>query len=164
LVRNAGVAEAPALEFGGAFMDDYTTVCVEGRGKVDAARLCNLAADDFTRTITPDPSEHAAFVQSCLQTSGSLSDASASSSTVPTAAAQGSSCNSLRVGCDALVANTGTWLNVRGAPSINAVEVGRLKDVTTLSIVGGPSQSDGYTWWQINSTDTAGWGAEGEKD
>jgi len=81
-----------------------------------------------------------------------------------TATAIGSECQQLKVGCPAIVRNTATWLNVRDSPTANAAIVGRLKDGTTISIMAGPNQSDGYTWWQINSTDTKGWVAEGEKD
>ena len=85
-------------------------------------------------------------------------------SDTPTTMVQGSQCSQLMLGCDAVVTNTGTWLNVRDAPTTNGAIVGRLEDGMTVLIVGDRVQSDGYRWWQIESAGPAGWAAEGDKD
>lgn len=82
----------------------------------------------------------------------------------PTTMVQGSQCSQLMLGCDAVVTNTGTWLNVRDAPTINGAIVGRLEDGMTVLIVGDRVESDGYRWWQIESAGPAGWAVEGDKD
>ena len=71
-------------------------------------------------------------------------------------------CTQLAVGCDALVANTGAWLNLRDAPSVNGQVVGRIDDGTVVPLVGGPTQSDGYIWWQVRLSGGDGWVAESD--
>jgi len=102
------------------------------------------------------PEELAGVMAKCVQ-------AQATSDTPPTMA-QNSQCSQLILGCDAVVTNTGTWLNVRDAPTINGAIVGRLEDGMTVLIVGDRVESDGYRWWQIESAGPAGWAAEGDKD
>ncbi len=102
------------------------------------------------------PEELAGVMANCVQ-------AQATSDT-PTTTVQDSQCSQLMLGCDAVVTNTGTWLNVRDAPTINGAIVGRLEDGMTVLIVGDRVKSDGYRWWQIESAGPAGWAAEGDKD
>ncbi len=71
-------------------------------------------------------------------------------------------CSQLAVGCDALVTNTGTVLNLRDTPSTNGSIISRLQDGTTVAMKGGPTQSDGYVWWQILASGSLGWAAEGD--
>lgn len=80
------------------------------------------------------------------------------------AAAQPASteCSQLAVGCDALVTNTGTTLNLRDTPSMNGTIFSHLQDGTAVTIKGGPTQSDGYVWWQILASGSLGWAAEGD--
>ncbi len=71
-------------------------------------------------------------------------------------------CSRLAVGCEALVTNTGTWLNLRDAPSVTGGVLGRVEDAATVSIIGGPTQADGHVWWQVRSSGGEGWVADGD--
>ncbi len=51
-------------------------------------------------------------------------------------------------------------LNVRAAPSTSAAIQNVMPDGTRLSVVGGPAQADGYTWYQVSSASYGtGWSA-----
>ena len=76
------------------------------------------------------------------------------------------SCTQLAVGCEAVVVNTGgVGLNVRNTPGLGGIIVRQLKDGDVVSIMGGPVNRDGYTWWEIPITQSAAeWAAEGDTD
>ncbi len=68
----------------------------------------------------------------------------------------------LAKGASARVVNTGSCLNVRESPSLNAPVRACLPDGTVVSVVSGPAGADGYRWWLIEAGATRGWSAEGE--
>jgi hypothetical protein len=72
----------------------------------------------------------------------------------------------LSVGINAVVANTGgVGLHVRSnakylADGTNVL--GTLSEGTSVTVIGGPQQSDGYTWWKITDGGLRGWSAVGD--
>jgi murein DD-endopeptidase MepM/ murein hydrolase activator NlpD/lipopolysaccharide export system protein LptA len=56
-------------------------------------------------------------------------------------------------GC-AVVSSGGVGLNVRSGPGTSYSVVGSLSDGTVVKITGGPTNANGYTWWQH---DHGGW-------
>jgi uncharacterized protein YraI len=61
------------------------------------------------------------------------------------------------------VANTsGMGLYLRSGPGINQPVITGLTEGTTMSVIGGPVQADGYTWWNITGSQGTGWSAVGE--
>lgn len=65
----------------------------------------------------------------------------------------------LAVGASAKVGNTGgTGLNMRAGPSTGQTRVKTLAENSTVEIVGGPQDADGFTWYQVrDSSGTIGW-------
>lgn len=67
----------------------------------------------------------------------------------------------IEIGKLVLVAGVdGDELNVRDQPGVQGTNiVSRVAEGTILTIVDGPRQADGFTWWQIQSTDQTikGW-------
>jgi cytoskeletal protein RodZ len=63
----------------------------------------------------------------------------------------------------ALVVVTGTQgagLRLRGEATTSAGVVTTVKEGTVLTVLDGPSEGDGYTWWQVRTPDgEEGWGA-----
>ena len=55
-------------------------------------------------------------------------------------------------------------LSIRSTPGIQASLVTRVNTGTQYTVLAGPQQSNGYTWFQIRSDDGAveGWAADGE--
>ncbi len=58
----------------------------------------------------------------------------------------------------------GGQLSVRSQPGINAALVARANPGQEYSVLAGPQQADGFTWYQIRSDDGAleGWAADGD--
>ena len=59
----------------------------------------------------------------------------------------------------AVVAGTGNCLNVRSEPAGPTI-VTCLPDGTVLSILGGPAEANGLTWWNVQAGSAAGWSAD----
>lgn len=68
----------------------------------------------------------------------------------------------LGIGVSARVANTGSCLNVRAAPTTAAAVLTCLVDGTTVTVRDGPAEADGYRWWLIEAGAVRGWAAEGD--
>ncbi len=65
------------------------------------------------------------------------------------------------VGMEVEVATTGSRLNIRERPGMDATVVVKADPGTRLEVVGGPRQADGHTWWQVRLPDgTVGWAVE----
>jgi len=54
-------------------------------------------------------------------------------------------------------------LSLRETADTNGVRIELLETGTVLSVIGGPQQSGGFTWWQLRKLDdgTEGWSAAG---
>ncbi len=65
-------------------------------------------------------------------------------------------------GGSAVVADTGSCLNVRGAQTLGAPVLTCLPDGTGVAVRDGPAEADGYRWWLVEGGGTRGWSAEGE--
>lgn len=63
----------------------------------------------------------------------------------------------LGIGVVAQVTTDGGVLRVRPQPSTNGEPVGSLKNETSVTLVGGPQEGDGYTWWEIEADGIRGW-------
>ena len=61
------------------------------------------------------------------------------------------------------VANTdGDGMRFRLGAGMDYVTSEILDEGTTLVVVGGPEEADGFTWWRLQKADGAiGWGVEG---
>jgi uncharacterized protein YgiM (DUF1202 family) len=51
-------------------------------------------------------------------------------------------------------------LNLRSSPSLNGSVIGRMPLGTQGTVVGGPTDASGYTWWQLDTSFGTGWSAE----
>jgi hypothetical protein len=65
-------------------------------------------------------------------------------------------------GARVVVTNTGSCLNVRQAPSVQAPVVLCMPDGVVVTVLDGPVEADGYRWWLVDAEVTQGWSAEGE--
>ena len=69
--------------------------------------------------------------------------------------------DSVQVGGRALVVKTlGNGLRVRTQPTVNAAEVTRLPDGTTVSVLEGPRLADDFVWWRVRGNGSVGWVAD----
>jgi hypothetical protein len=71
----------------------------------------------------------------------------------------------LRVGGQAQVANTG-GNNLRGrkAPKLSAAPTAAFKEGEQVTILEGPVDADGYTWWRVEGKGGTGWSAQQSKE
>lgn len=54
----------------------------------------------------------------------------------------------------------GGGLNIREQPTTYSKQVASAKEGTTLVVLDGPKEADGYVWWQVRTPDgDEGWGA-----
>jgi hypothetical protein len=67
----------------------------------------------------------------------------------------------LTAGFYAQVANTeGTGVRMRGGPSVNNISLLVVPEDTVALVIGGPTENDGFLWWQLQLEDgTEGWAA-----
>jgi hypothetical protein len=67
----------------------------------------------------------------------------------------------ITVGFYAVVANTdGTGVRVRGGPSVSNISLLVVPEETFVLVTDGPTENDGFLWWQVQLEDgTEGWAA-----
>jgi SH3-like domain-containing protein len=53
-------------------------------------------------------------------------------------------------------------LSIRETPSKNAALVARVLKGTPFTVRGGPTEQDGFVWWQVEGDRVSGWAAEGD--
>lgn len=71
----------------------------------------------------------------------------------------------LRVGGSAQVSNTqGATLRSRRQPSLSAPTTANFKEGERVTVIDGPVEADGFTWWQIEGTSGTGWSAQQSPD
>ena len=79
----------------------------------------------------------------------------------PTPTAAPTAVPTLHVGGSATVANTqGSVLRGRKQPGVKAPVAVTFREGTRVSIVEGPVEADGFTWWKIQDAGGAGWSAQ----
>ena len=62
------------------------------------------------------------------------------------------------VGETLLISPSGGNLTLRDTPTLNGVVLQQLQPGDTVTILSGPVEADGYTWWQMQTGDgTVGW-------
>jgi hypothetical protein len=67
----------------------------------------------------------------------------------------------LQIGGQAQVTNlNGAPLRARQAPGLSAAIVARIPEGSTVTLLDGPVEADGYVWWQVTSGNNTGWSAE----
>lgn len=67
------------------------------------------------------------------------------------------------VGSKVRIFDTGpTGLNFRKSPARTAEKIRSLPEGNVYDVVGGPTQADGFIWWQLkdNADGTVGWGVQ----
>jgi len=64
------------------------------------------------------------------------------------------------IGDTAVVTGTGNGLNVRSQPGTTAEKVTTLPDGAVVTILGGPVEANGLTWWNIQAGTASGWSAQ----
>jgi len=58
--------------------------------------------------------------------------------------------------------SAGGGLNVRAQAAKNAKQVGKLNSGAAVTLTGGPTEADGFTWWEVdNGSGVKGWVAAG---
>lgn len=67
----------------------------------------------------------------------------------------------ITIGFYAQVANTGgTGVRLRGGPSVSNISLLVVPDDTIALVLAGPTENDGFLWWQLQLEDgTEGWAA-----
>lgn len=64
----------------------------------------------------------------------------------------------ITIGATVVVANAGgTGVNFRAEPSTDSDILDVLLDGTELTVIDGPLDAEGYTWWQVEGTAGTGW-------
>jgi hypothetical protein len=64
----------------------------------------------------------------------------------------------IAIGARVQVANTGgTGVNMRSEASTDSEVVDVLLDGTALTVIDGPTDAEGYTWWQVEGDAGTGW-------
>ncbi len=82
----------------------------------------------------------------------------------PTEAPVTETADGLAVGVPAFI-SAPNGLNLRGQPTISGAQVTRLNTDARVSILAGPEEADGYTWWRLDDGDgNIGWAAERDDD
>ena len=88
-------------------------------------------------------------------TPGSSSSVSPGDGGTPSAASRASP--GIKVGSSVKVTGTEDCLRLRASPDISSAVVNCLTDGTRATVKDGPKQSDGHTWWLL---DSGGWGVD----
>lgn len=67
----------------------------------------------------------------------------------------------IRPGVEVVVEGTaGAGLNLRAEPSTSGQVVANVREGTVLTVLDGPQEANGYTWWKLRTPDgKEGWGA-----
>lgn len=71
----------------------------------------------------------------------------------------------LRVGGKAVVANiAGNTLRARRQPSLKSPVQAGFRTGQQVTILEGPVEADGYTWWRVENANGSGWSAQGSPE
>jgi uncharacterized protein YgiM (DUF1202 family) len=60
------------------------------------------------------------------------------------------------------VTGAGDNLNARVGPDTNSAVLTILQQGDMLRVINGPRQSQGFTWWQLQTSEGAAWAADGD--
>lgn len=63
-------------------------------------------------------------------------------------------------GAAVIVAGTGDCLNVRTGSGLANDVITCVPDGTAMTVLGGPTEADGLTWWQVEAPTGTGWAAQ----
>ena len=66
----------------------------------------------------------------------------------------------LVVGTYAVVSAEGDQLSLRAEPGLGGVLLASLPTGTSVQILAGPQEADGYRWWRVRAGANEGWCAE----
>jgi hypothetical protein len=115
-----------------------------------------------TATLSPQPTAVATFTPTPLG-SGVLTDTAPLPATpLPTPPAPAVP-GAFRIGQRVEVFGTeGQGIRFRTGPGLNYITTTILQDGVVLTVVGGPEEADGFTWWRLQmDTGAVGWAAGG---
>lgn len=101
----------------------------------------------FVITITPSPVIPTATLRP--------------SPTLPPTAIPSPTPEGLFIGGNAIVSGTGSALRLRSDPGLQSTTLKTVQDGTRLTILEGPREADGLTWWRLHdpSDGAEGWAA-----
>ncbi len=104
----------------------------------------------------PAPEVTATKMQLVLPTFTPTAAAVVTPTAQPTAT---SAVSALQVGAKVRVTGTGgTGLNMRAGAGTGHARIKTLPEGTVVEIIGGPTEANGYTWWQVrDESGTTGW-------
>ncbi|MGD9932480.1 MAG: SH3 domain-containing protein [Dehalococcoidia bacterium] len=118
-----------------------------------------VVGDETKSTIEPAAST-TVISQTPLPTPAANAASPTASATGATAAETPAAGGRFQAGQQVVVAGTGDCLNVRSDPSTDAPVIDCLPDGTALTILDGPQEAAGRTWWRVNVGAANGWAAE----
>lgn len=72
-----------------------------------------------------------------------------------------SNSQSIQATCQVKVSNGGIGLNLRICAGISCSVITLMPEGTTMTIIGGPVQVDGFTWYNITGLSGTGWSSGG---
>lgn len=114
-----------------------------GRGRTPAEAQTSAAAPTAAPTAPPTPRP-------------TLTAAPTAAPTVAPA---------LGIGARARIVNlNGAPLRARSAPGLQASVVARIPEGSEVTLLDGPAEADGYTWWQVEAEGASGWVAAGSPE
>jgi hypothetical protein len=119
-----------------------------GGGGDNNAAVASPAADD-TPAAAPSTTTTTAVAS---QSPAAVATATVGGTTVP---AEG-----LGPGASVVVGGTGDCLNVRTGAGLANDAIACLPDGTEMTVLGGPLDVDGITWWQVETPGGTGWAAQ----
>lgn len=130
--------------------------------------LASLACGGFqvrvTPTVTPPPTETPeAEPTSTLEIPTATATSQAAETVTPTVEVTPTTppVAGLAVGGTAKI-SAGGGLNVRAQAARSAAQVGKLNNGASVTLTGGPTEADGFTWWEVdNGSGVKGWVAAG---
>jgi hypothetical protein len=67
--------------------------------------------------------------------------------------------SAIEIGDTVQVTTDGSRLNLRQAPGTSQPVVTQLEPGTVLTVIDGPQEADGYTWWKLQGEAGTGWAA-----
>jgi hypothetical protein len=124
-----------------------------------------LGGDGDEEQLTPQPTETGEALPSATVTLITPTSAVTPTETVvlPVGTSEPTTAPT-EIGPGALVVVQGTkggGLNLRQQPTTYAKVVTNAREGTVLTVLEGPKEADGYTWWRVRTPDgTEGWGAD----
>ncbi|GAB4197271.1 MAG: hypothetical protein OHK0022_15460 [Roseiflexaceae bacterium] len=139
------------------------------QNQLDAAKGAQSNAQAQSQQLQQAQSQNAALQKQIAQLQQQLEQlkkqqqeaaaAAPAASSVSTASAPPAATGGLRAGNTAYVTRAGGLpLRLRSGPGLNHTIIDRLPPGTALTLLGGPQEADGHSWWNVRtSNNDTGW-------